>query len=996
MANQGAAIFISRNTILSIRESNFKKNNATIGGCLYGDRSSIDVERCKSIENLSSRYGGCFHLEACSINLKSNDFSLNKAMYGGGIYATSRTFLHIMHTNFSSNIAENGGGMAVIDDSAFYCYSCIFENNHATQGGGLFVSSSGMRILLAQITNSVFQNNAASNYGGGIVVKTFGIKSVNCTNIMSLCDRVLLIETKFINNKANLSGHIIVPTKLDNILVSCKIEHQEAYKFMLATDLRWLYGIGYLYVLLSKDLCDSWKQNKFLNDGDVSAIATFGSKLNLTIDVNNEIQLVGDDNSGFVLSNVTSGKPLPNIKVSSIDALNHSLAPTLYEENALSLSSATGFLNKPLGLSFEDRVCLIAGLVGYVRPGNYTLRLVPKDDDMLGAVNLTVVVRDCLINEEPTTDRLLCQGCSAFQYNFNTSKARGCQKCPADAVCKGRFIVPTSGYWHKSPCHDKLKKCIVDKACKKQSRIKDLEELTQNKTNCTMDEATLEEYDKAQCHKGYKGPLCGSCQKSYGLSSSFECFKCAHVIIVILRFLAGIVYLLVGTIITIKGVITSPSNQQTQQEEEGPLLEPSSSTYLEGQTNNQTMEEIQNGGSISQQTIYEENVEQSNLNARQNEDIEVKKQTLVNCWKITLNFFQVTSTAASMDVEWTSKILGMLEGLNLLGAATSDSVSYSIDCLISSASNATKAIWRLLFSLFVPNIVVLLLALHWAYRCYTKYGRDKLYFSKRLLLTIVTVVYITYFDLTQVAIRVFSCVGVHVNMNPFSNAITRYWIEDTSIKCYENTHIILMCIALVVLILVSICFPILCSISLSHKSDEIEDTTSWTYETLGFLGGPFKKAYVYWECITMIKKALLSIIIVFSYSLGNQIQGLLILIVLVLFLYFHTLCRPYAEEYHTLNYYESGSLLVSCVTYTLVQFFNVERCSEVIRGIVSLLLIAINGGFVCIMAFKIIREATNLVRSFLQSKNIRIPEKANIVTLVRVYSRVKRRRNSRV
>eukprot|EP00210_Caulerpa_lentillifera_P004022 g3837.t1 len=980
--------------------TSFLKNEANFGGCVYGERSFFRVQDSEFEENLSLESGGCLYLESSTVNLKNISLSLNKANEeGGAIYSTFKSLLIMQGSNFTSNQSNKGGGIALLSDSRLVCMECKISNNTAVQGGGLYIESNTKYITIAQLRDSMFHNNNAARYGGGIVVKTFGLRGINCTKVYKQCSRVLLLNTTFVNNTAITSGSIILGTKLDTILFACRsylFYSQDPVLFLQPSQIEFHLTHDLLKRLSSSKLCDSWKNNSLPHDADGDTIGSFGWRLNLITNSTKNSQIVGQTSSGFLLKNVKSGTPLPKIRVVTVDALGNSDAPTLYERDALLLSSKDMFLQQNMTFSFMNGICMFLGIIGYVLPGNYTLQVYPREDDILEMTTLTVNVRECWINEEPALKGKLCETCGDASYNFNISKVNGCTQCPKGASCNGSFIVPLEGYWHKGPCHDKVKICLADKACKKANRTTGIVDVTQGLDDCHPRDEILNKYNEVQCHKGYKGPLCGSCNSTYGVSSNFECLKCAHVIIVILRFLAGIIYLLVGSIITIKGVTTTHSNHQTQQDDERPTLDPSSSTHLVDQASNQTIEEIENGSAISQQPICEENVAQSNSNAQQDEDIEVKKQTLVNCWKITLNFFQVTSTAASMDVKWTSKILGMLEGLNVLGAATTESVSYSIDCLISSASNATKAVWRLLFSLFVPNIVVLLLALHWGYRCLAKHGGDHLYFSKRLLLTIVTVTYITYFDLTQVAIRAFSCVGVHVNMNPFSNAITRYWIGDTSIECYENTHIILMCIALVILVLVSICFPILCSISLSQKSDEIEDTTSWTYETLGFLGGPFKKAYVYWECITMIKKALLSIIIVFSYSLGNQIQGLLILIILVLFLYFHTLCYPYAKEYHTLNYYESGSLLVSCVTYTLVQFFNVERCSKVTRSIVSLLLIAINGGFVCIMAFKIIREVTNLVRSFLHSKNIHIPERANIVTLVRIYSKVKRRRTSRV
>jgi len=343
-----------------------------------------------------------------------------------------------------------------------------------------------------------------------------------------------------------------------------------------------------------------------------------------------------------------------------------------------------------------------------------------------------------------------------------------------------------------------------------------------------------------------------------------------------------------------------------------------------------------------------------------------------------------------MDVEWTKKIVDLLQGLNILGAASTDSISYSFDCLFSLASNGSKAIWRLLFSLFVPLIVISLLSLHWGYKSMTKHGGNLGYFFRRLTLTVITVTYAAYFDLTQVAMRTFSCVAVHASVDHFSNVVTRYWIGDTSIECYKNTHIILICISLVVVALVTIGFPMFSSFSLNQHKSEVRDTSSWTHDTLGFLGGPFKQGFIYWECVTMTKKAILSIIIVFSYSLEVQSQGLLILLVLVFFLYIHFLCYPYDKEYHTLNYYESGSLLVSCVTYTLIQFFNVEKFSQVARSIVSLSIIAINVGFVCLMAYKIIKDLVQLLRALLRSQSIHIPKNMNVISLIRVYSSKRR------
>lgn len=347
-----------------------------------------------------------------------------------------------------------------------------------------------------------------------------------------------------------------------------------------------------------------------------------------------------------------------------------------------------------------------------------------------------------------------------------------------------------------------------------------------------------------------------------------------------------------------------------------------------------------------------------------------------------------------MDVEWTNEVLFILEKLQVLGVATINSVARPIDCLLSTSSRATRVIWRTLLSMFIPAIVIAILAIYWGFRSIIRHEGDGSYFWKRLLLTVITTMYIVYFDFTQVAVRVFSCVAVYDNIHPLSDSFTRVWTGDTSIECYKGTHAILIGIALVVLSLVSICFPLACSFALLVKKDELHTSRSWAHDTLSFLCGPFKTKYVYWECVTMIKKALLSIIIVFSYYLGKQTQGLLILLVLGFFLYLHLICYPYDDKFNSLNYYEGGSLLMSCTTYTLVQFFNVKTLSNTSRNIVSVSLILLNCVFVSSLLYKIFANLVRFAKSILEIKNVHISENANWISIVKAYLKNRKRPRS--
>lgn len=328
----------------------------------------------------------------------------------------------------------------------------------------------------------------------------------------------------------------------------------------------------------------------------------------------------------------------------------------------------------------------------------------------------------------------------------------------------------------------------------------------------------------------------------------------------------------------------------------------------------------------------------------------------------------------------------LLETLQVVGSATINSVSRPIGCLFTFTSNATRAITRLLFSLFVPIVVIAILSFYWVRASSRLQQKEKMkYLVKRFLLTVLTVTYIIYFDLTQVAVNTFNCVVVDDSADPFSNSTTRYWIGDTSIECYNNAHSMLIGVAVVILAFVSFAFPLFCSFALVRQRDEVMQSNSWAHETLGLLCGPFKARFVYWECVTMIKKALLSIVLVFSYSLGNQAQGLLLTLVLMVFFCIHSVCYPFEERFNELNYYEIGSLLTSCATYTLVQFFNVGTCSKPARAIVSVVLMLLNGGFIGVLVFISVRNVIHLLKASLASENIEVSNDMNWFSVVRLY-----------
>jgi len=247
-------------------------------------------------------------------------------------------------------------------------------------------------------------------------------------------------------------------------------------------------------------LCTSWRRNRVSSNAYGDVVGTYGQEVVLSIDPESQVKLVGSMASGYILENVLSGRELPTINVTILDGYGSGPAFTLPNSFEARLSSPDDFF---VGL---HPTTIVAGfgkfsrVSGFVVPGNYTFEFA-FDSEALETFNVTVMVRECVVGEEPTRDGLTCQECDAFSYNFNASEPGECKECPNEATCEGRYIVPNEGSWHNSPCHDQVKDCLVENACKYQKRKELLTNFTQNFTTCNIPNTTLEAYRDDLCNE---------------------------------------------------------------------------------------------------------------------------------------------------------------------------------------------------------------------------------------------------------------------------------------------------------------------------------------------------------------------------------------------------------------------------------------------------------------------------------------------------------------
>lgn len=373
------------------------------------------------------------------------------------------------------------------------------------------------------------------------------------------------------------------------------------------------------------------------------------------------------------------------------------------------------------------------------------------------------------------------------------------------------------------------------------------------------------------------------------------------------------------------------------------------------------------------------------------ESFKVRSQSaesmMVVMWcQITVNYLQVLAVAATVNVVWTDAVATLITIAENVGGITTESVTGSADCILSSCTPGTRSLLGLVISLLVPVAVCAILALFWSvYTIFIKEG--PLYLVKRGILSVVVVVYISYIGITKLAVKVFYCVGVHDSTEYTSlSSVVSYWAMDTSLKYYEGPHRWMMIVASFSLLLVTVAFPLVpavVSVKLVHQ--RFGNHKGWVFEIMGFIYKAFDEKFLYWESVIMARKAILSIVAVFSYPLGGNVQSILASLILMVALFLQMRFQPYKNDVSVLNSYEAVSLFVSLITFTTGQFFEQDLSEGYVRILLSVSLLLLNAGFIIFMLVVSMRFELQHLRVALEDERVLIPANAKWWTVARLY-----------
>jgi len=330
--------------------------------------------------------------------------------------------------------------------------------------------------------------------------------------------------------------------------------------------------------------------------------------------------------------------------------------------------------------------------------------------------------------------------------------------------------------------------------------------------------------------------------------------------------------------------------------------------------------------------------------------------------KVFVNFFQVTSVAVNINLEWTSSIKNMLATMNSVAGFSNGATFTPMTCLLDSDSE-NRSIHGVILRIAFPMLLMLLSMGFFFIQWFIMRRNPTItrvmsqqFIRSRAIICFLVVGFFAYQSISEDLMGTVSCIqldgdemdqaerfdqGDDINYSQFAIAQERYWTEDTNIECFSSSHAYLVGFLGIPGIILFLCgIPLYLLVFLLYKRQKEELLELNVLNTYGFIYQNYEDKFVYWEVMILIRKALISAIVVFAYPLGSNLQGVMALGVLILSLAIHLIATPF--KYLALNILEGCSLVVTIFTFYAGVVFNDENTSESAEVLLSVLLVLIN------------------------------------------------------
>ncbi|GMH38974.1 LOW QUALITY PROTEIN: hypothetical protein BSKO_06872 [Bryopsis sp. KO-2023] len=951
--------------VSQFKDCHFSKNVASSGGAMYVFDVKILTVEDSSFRMGAALTGGALSVISAEVIVNNVSFLGNAAKFGGAVSfsqsdtATFKTNLDLVvlsHAQFVENVALEGGGAVDLKERSFGCESCIFDSNVAGFGGEGIGSGGAIRALPATnlfLFNSSIINCTAAQSGGGVYLDDAMFRGANIT-----MGNNTAIEKGggFAMHFAGFASRLLAPWGCS----SCDIRGNQAKNG------------GGLHVSAEETTqpnCQALGYDLFVEDRladcepslEKSEVPEPQVQLNSTVVGGNHAENSGSDfflssfkNSiccddkcwsaadameegvqkcglgeisqrdgqkpaplGTIFESVSispseiadhaSGGELPGIKVTPLDAFGQ-----ISLDNVTLRVGVTTPGGELFGSPVTSEGVLMSGALTvpgmFLRalPDNYNLsfKLTSQDGKRIVTERIMVAVRECVIGEVSREEGLRCDRCADDFFSFDVTD-ENCTPCPVEkAKCSGGRLAPLDGFWHSGPRSSQLHACLTEEAC-----------TYPNRTTVLLASNSNSMRDYPQCAQGYSDVLCGSCNTSHmgEIASNAPSVREGC----LLGWESG--WMLALALLSL--IFVKSAARYSQRVVGKKSTAASSSGAIPVGSHGGLNLSACISGEIRE--IPDQDVERPHQNVHQS------KPRSSDIFKILLNFFQVTGSAAVINVDWTRSMLMVFSSWDVISGVADSNSHFSFECAFSLRENhLPRSIQTSIFLAVVPFMV-------WAMLVLVHYGhalRNKKSFQEIMLwsgVALLAVQQTSYISVTRTLVRIFYC----VNANPVGGL---FWVQDTSVVCYRGSHAFLVgFVGAPGLLFISLGFPGWLLYKLTRSTDVLEQEE--VARKYGFLYQAYKKNTAAWEVVILLRKAFLAAIVVFGRTLGNGVQISLAIFTMMGSIILQTQFQPFLEW--KLNLLELGSLVISTLAFIIGNLVDQPEMSDGGRVAVSIIFI---------------------------------------------------------
>ncbi|EAR93718.2 transmembrane protein, putative (macronuclear) [Tetrahymena thermophila SB210] len=797
-----------------------------------------------------------------------------------------------MNQNQCSNLFCVGGALSLIQSTGLIDQSNFIDNASMNNGGAVSLINEMNQI---NITNSLFQNNTSKQEGGGLFV-------YQNVDLIQANQKIQIYKSRFLNNNATQGGGIYLNSfSLSNNIQA--INWIQISNSVIMNNSASFLGGGIQYTGFDPQIASSTRissntagqkygSNLFSRPFKLS----FNQNLTQQSNKNNiKYQIKYDQNLGIErlqIKNQVSGSQLPSLIFQLVDENNQIIDSSyqqvigsqiyaqvqpygnINDQNAFQISSSYQ------KIIFSDYFNLTDLTITGIPNSYISIQLSspfinnPNYPENNYYFIIDIHFRECIQGEVYKKGQVI--------YHDKLFQIYECSVCP-----KGQYSLIQPNF--KEPVFE-CQKCVQNSDCLGGDVINVNEGFWRenNQTDLILDCINMKSNclggtQNFTCNAGHIGPLCESCdiQNGYSRQGDFQCSKCGDIVNNTFKVLGLVVLYIVCAKLSVDGVLERIMF----------IIKRKDQIQQETGTNHQFIKK----------TIKREEANASIL------------------LKLIINYFQVIMVITTFQINFPNVFNS---SINVIANPTIQ-VLYSFECFFHEISVETGI--NIIYIQFAASTCLpICCALVFIITGLIKYRKNL--FLKRFYISTSLIYCLMYFQpsLYKDAISILSCRQIGNN---------RYIQYNVLYTCYTDEHIQWsLSLILPILLIITLIIPGFMMYKVYKSKDSILQRKNYMF-IIGEYEMNDKRKVWYWEFIKMyMKLIIMSILIIYEYSIPNKI--LFTLLVVALYGFFLVKVHPYSEQlYNKIDIY-STFVLTASIYLAFIAYENKDNSIWLLSSII--------------------------------------------------------------